>query len=295
MKKIIIVFAGVLAGVCGWAQNNDALKAVADAAMEITAAQEEAPKAVKPNYWTESLKTNIKFGQTSLTNWAAGGDNTVSLAAFIDGNANWKKDEMFWNNRLQLDYGFLYASSKPIVQKSTDRMYLESKWGYKAPSTKYLYFSANFDFKSQFSTGYDYNTPSSLVDPNTGLVSAAILGIGINCLQSKGDFPPELRDMATSLAMHTKRCDPAALAAALIRRLQQMDGQLREKKQIMASYKARCVTLGKEVSWLAGDTLHHGTALDLDENGGLVLHLSDGTTKIAAFGEVSIRGMYGYL
>ena len=133
------------------------------------------------------------------------------------------------------------------------------------------------------------------IDPNTGLVSAAILGIGINCLQSKGDFPPELRDMATSLAMHTKRCDPAALAAALIRRLQQMDGQLREKKQIMASYKDRCVTLGKEVSWLAGDTLHHGTALDLDENGGLVLQLSDGTTKIAAFGEVSIRGMYGYL
>jgi BirA family biotin operon repressor/biotin-[acetyl-CoA-carboxylase] ligase len=133
------------------------------------------------------------------------------------------------------------------------------------------------------------------IDPNTGLVSAAILGIGINCLQSKGDFPPELRDMATSLAMHTKRCDPAALAAALIQRLQQMDGQLREKKQIMASYKACCVTLGKEVSWMAGDTLHHGTALDLDENGGLVLQLSDGTTKIAAFGEVSIRGMYGYL
>lgn len=133
------------------------------------------------------------------------------------------------------------------------------------------------------------------IDPNTGLVSAAIIGIGINCLQSKGDFPPELRDMATSLAMHTKRCDPAVLAAALVRRLQQMDTQLHERKQIMVSYKTRCVTLGKEVSWMAGDTLYHGTALDLDENGGLVLQLSDGTTKIAAFGEVSIRGMYGYL
>ena len=133
------------------------------------------------------------------------------------------------------------------------------------------------------------------IDPNTGLVSAAIIGIGINCLQNSEDFPPELREMATSIAMHTKRCDPAALAAALIRRLQQMDGQLYERKQIMASYKARCVTLGKEVSWMAGDTLHHGTALDLDENGGLVLQLSDGTQKIAAFGEVSIRGMYGYL
>ena len=143
-----------------YAQMSDAQKAAADAAKTITAAPEAAPKVEKPKYWSTSLKTQINVGQTSLTNWAAGGDNTVSLAAFIDANANWKKNDMFWNNRLQLDYGFLYASSKPLLQKSTDRIYLESKWGYKAPSTKYLYFSANYDFKSQFSTGYDYKTPS---------------------------------------------------------------------------------------------------------------------------------------
>lgn len=134
------------------------------------------------------------------------------------------------------------------------------------------------------------------IDPGTGLVTAAIIGIGINCLQAQKDFPPEIRDMATSLAMHTEQSDPAILAAALIRRLQQMDGLLlQEKEQIMARYKSRCVTLGKAVSWMAGDALHHGTALDLDEDGGLVLQLSDGSIKTAAFGEVSIRGMYGYL
>jgi BirA family biotin operon repressor/biotin-[acetyl-CoA-carboxylase] ligase len=133
------------------------------------------------------------------------------------------------------------------------------------------------------------------IDPQTGLVTAAILGIGINCLQHGKDFPPEIRDIATSLSMHTERCDPAALAGALIRRLHQMDAQLHEKKRILASYKARCVTLGKEVSWMAGETLHYGIALDLDENGGLILQLADGTIHTAAFGEVSIRGMYGYL
>lgn len=134
------------------------------------------------------------------------------------------------------------------------------------------------------------------IDPNTGLVSAAIIGIGINCLQQSDDFPPEIREIATSLAMHTQHSDPAALAVALIRRLQEMDRQLlQEKAQIMADYKTRCVTLGKAVSWMAGDTLHHGTALDLSEDGGLILQLSDGTVKTAAFGEVSIRGMYGYL
>ena len=138
----------------------------AQAAMAVAEADQVEAVVEKPQYWSTDLKTQINVGQTSLTNWAAGGDNTLSLAAFIDGNANWKKGEMFWNNRLQLDYGFLYASSKPILQKNTDRIYLESKWGYKAPSTQNLYFSANYDFKSQFSTGYDYKTPASVVDEN---------------------------------------------------------------------------------------------------------------------------------
>ena len=164
MKKVFLTVIATVVGFGAYAQTSDAQKAAAEAAKAISAAPEEAAKVEKPKYWTTSLKTQINVGQTGLFNWAAGGDNTVSLAAFIDGNANWKKGDMFWNNRLQLDYGFLYASSKPLLQKSTDRIYLESKWGYKAPSTKYLYFSANYDFKSQFSTGYDYKTPASVVD-----------------------------------------------------------------------------------------------------------------------------------
>ena len=161
MKKAVIILVGVmLTGMCSWAQGSDALKAAAEAAKEISEAQTEEPEVVKPKYWEESLKTNIKFGQTSLTNWAAGGDNTVTLQAFIDGNANYKKDDLFWNNRLQLDYGFVYASSKPILQKSDDRIYLESKFGYKNANMKNFSLSVNYDFKSQFNTGYDYLTPS---------------------------------------------------------------------------------------------------------------------------------------
>lgn len=138
----------------------DAQKAAAAAAAAVAEAPEVEKKEPKPKYWEESLKTNIKFGQTSLTNWAAGGDNTVTLQAFIDGNANYKKNDMFWNNRLQLDYGFVYASSKPILQKSDDRIYLESKFGYKNVNMKNFSLSINYDFKSQFNTGYDYLTPS---------------------------------------------------------------------------------------------------------------------------------------
>ena len=164
MKKVFVLISAALISMGAYAQ--DAQQAAADAAKAMEAAPEAPAKVEKPNLWANSLKTNVTLGQTSLTNWAAGGDNTVSLAAYVDGNANWKKGDMFWNNRLQLDYGFLWASSKPILQKNMDRIYLESKWGYKAPSTRYLYFSANYDFKSQFTSGYDYKTPASVTDEN---------------------------------------------------------------------------------------------------------------------------------
>ncbi len=172
MKKLFMAISALLVSMGAYAQ--DAQVAAAAAAKAISEAPEVVPEVEKPKYWTNSLMTNLNIGQTSLTNWAAGGDNTVSFAGFIDGNANYARNEMFWNNRLQLDYGFLYASSKPILQKSTDRIYLESKWGYKAYKD-ILFFSANYDFKSQFSTGYDYNTPGSLVDENGNELEGAAL------------------------------------------------------------------------------------------------------------------------
>ena len=132
------------------------------------------------------------------------------------------------------------------------------------------------------------------IDPKTGLVDHAIIGIGINCLQQEADFPDELRSIACSLAMRTDKTDPATLAAALILQLEIMGRELLTDKQaIMAAYKANCITLGREVSWAAGEKIYHGTAIDLDEDGGLILRLSDGQLQTAAFGEVSIRGMYG--
>jgi len=161
MKKTIIILAAALVSFAAAAQEPSAAQVAAEEAAQAIneAAQAEPAKPKFSDFWTESLKTNLTFGQTSLTNWAAGGDNTFTLAAHADGNANYKKDLMFWNNRLQLDYGFLWASSKPITQKNNDRIYLESKWGYQIKDK--LFFSASYDFKSQFTTGYNYKTPTA--------------------------------------------------------------------------------------------------------------------------------------
>ena len=136
----------------------DAQKAAEEAARAIAGAPQAEVKVPRPKYWTNSLLTKIDFGQTNLTNWAAGGYNSVTLKSFIDATANYKKKELFFNNRLQLDYGFLYSEDKPFIQKSDDRIYYEGKFGYKA--TQRLNYSAQFSFKSQFSNSYNYPTPS---------------------------------------------------------------------------------------------------------------------------------------
>ncbi len=130
-----------------------------------------------------------------------------------------------------------------------------------------------------------------------GTLSYAILGIGINCLHTPEDFPPELRSIATSLAQLTHTpIDRAALAAALITAFSQMsDTLLTQKRAMLDVYRRDCVTLGKQISVVRADSIRHGTALDICDDGALTVHFSDGSTENVNSGEVSIRGMYGYV
>ena len=131
-----------------------------------------------------------------------------------------------------------------------------------------------------------------------GKLDYAIIGIGINCCQETTDFPQEIRNIAGSLHSITgQKIERHKVAAAMIDALLAMDRQLlTEKAAIMDRYRAHCITLGQAVSVVKADGLvRHGTALDLDSDGGLLVRFDDGTAETVASGEVSVRGMYGYV
>lgn len=159
MKKVFILVAAFIAA-ANVLSAQDAQKVAAKVAETLTAASDKPETEPKPQFWTNSVLNQINFGQTSLWNWAAGGYNNYTLAAAIDANANYKKEKMIWTNRLQLDYGFLYSADKPILQKTKDRIYFESKWGYETP-VRHLSYSAFFDFKTQFNDNWKYGTPKN--------------------------------------------------------------------------------------------------------------------------------------
>jgi BirA family biotin operon repressor/biotin-[acetyl-CoA-carboxylase] ligase len=130
-----------------------------------------------------------------------------------------------------------------------------------------------------------------------GMVDYAVIGVGINCLQEKEDFHPEIADLATSLQLAAGRTvGPDVLAAAMVEALWEMSTVLfSEKGQIMDDYKANCITLGKDIQVLRGGDIRPGKAVDLDEDGGLIVEYPDGSRELVASGEVSVRGMYGYV
>lgn len=132
-----------------------------------------------------------------------------------------------------------------------------------------------------------------VTDPQGGL--CAIAGIGVNCCQTQ--FPEELQERAVSLAMVTGRTvDRAEVAAAMMEALWKMDTHLLDGKAAMLdAYRKDCVTLGKDISVVRGEEVRHGTALDIGEDGDLLVRFRDGTVSPVSSGEVSIRGMYGYV
>ena len=156
MRRSLLTAICIFAVLSGARAQDDVQKATANALMAFIKAPDAAPEEEKPQYWAVSSQFDLGLSNTSLWNWAAGGYNTFTMNAGIDAKANYAKDLASWNNRLQLQYGFLWAADKKnLLQKSNDLIYLESRLAYKTSKESKWNYTASFDFRSQFTDSYD--------------------------------------------------------------------------------------------------------------------------------------------
>lgn len=131
-----------------------------------------------------------------------------------------------------------------------------------------------------------------------GSVQYVVAGIGINVSQQEEDFDGEVRALATSLARETGRAiSRETLAAALLEELDALYSTLLrgDTADYLADYRRRCVTLGRTVQLLWQDVSERVIALDVDGQFGLVVRRESGAEEIIRTGEVSVRGLYGYV
>jgi hypothetical protein len=102
--------------------------------------------------WKFSGTTSLNLSQLSLTNWAAGGDNSLSGNALINLSANYATDKTSWENKIILGFGLIKQGDDPS-RKSDDQIDLASKLGLKA--TEKWFYTALLGFNTQFAEGYD--------------------------------------------------------------------------------------------------------------------------------------------
>jgi len=136
------------------------------------------------------------------------------------------------------------------------------------------------------------------LEAETGRVQNLVLGIGVNVLQTPADFPPEVAEMATSLAMELGRpVSRPALAAALIEELDELYAALKagDLSGYLAAYRRDCVNLGKTVQIIGPAGRKTVDAIGIDGEFGLIVRHPDGAEETVRSGEVSVRGLYGYV
>lgn len=134
------------------------------------------------------------------------------------------------------------------------------------------------------------------LEGETGLIDSVVIGIGVNVNYAPEDFPPELRDVAGSIYSETGvRADRAKLAAEMVLSLDEMsEAWSRDPRAWLEEYRRLCVTTGREVRVLRGDTEKNAFALEITDDFALRVRYDDGTEEVLNSGEVSVRGLFGY-
>ncbi len=112
--------------------------------------------------WKKKLLFNFNVNQAAFSsNWKAGGINSIGLNAQFNYQLNYAQDRSSWDNQIDLLYGFVNNSGQGF-RKTLDRIFLDTKYGYKISDHWSVFTSLNF--LSQFAKGYTYEKDAAGVE-----------------------------------------------------------------------------------------------------------------------------------
>ena len=135
------------------------------------------------------------------------------------------------------------------------------------------------------------------LEAETGQPRYVIVGIGTNVFQTEADFGPEVAPIAISLAQALDTPPGrTALAAEILRSMDALYQDFPQARQrYLNQYRRDCLTLGKNISVVRPDGTREGFAAGISEDFALIVRWEDGTEETLSAGEVSVRGLYGYV
>ncbi|CCQ97064.1 Bifunctional protein BirA (Includes: Biotin operon repressor; Biotin--(acetyl-CoA-carboxylase) synthetase) [[Clostridium] ultunense Esp] len=131
------------------------------------------------------------------------------------------------------------------------------------------------------------------------MINYVIMGIGINVNLDSEDFNRKLIDKATSLKIITgSKIDRKRLTAKILNHFEDLYIPFKERGDISKTIhisRENSILIGREIRIIREDTEYIGQALDIDDEGQLIVKYKDGKVEEVFSGEVSIRGLKGYI
>ncbi|MCR5691357.1 MAG: biotin--[acetyl-CoA-carboxylase] ligase [Eubacterium sp.] len=133
----------------------------------------------------------------------------------------------------------------------------------------------------------------AVTDFESGGIDWLVLGIGINYREPKGGFPEDIRDRAGAVCTDSIKVPRNDLVAAVANQVYDLYENL-NPENFMDDYRAWSNVIGREVRFSSGyaklqeDEWQWGTAIDIDEEGGLIVQV-EGEKKVLRTGEITLR------
>lgn len=127
--------------------------------------------------WKLGGDIGINFSQIGFTNWAQGGENSLSGLSFLHLTSDLKKGKWLWSNYGNFEYGLIQQGVE-ITKKSDDLLEIGTKLGHQF--SKHWYYSGMASFKSQFSEGYDYEKSSDIYISKFMAPAFILAGLGLD-------------------------------------------------------------------------------------------------------------------
>lgn len=131
------------------------------------------------------------------------------------------------------------------------------------------------------------------------MINYLVMGIGINVNLDEVDIPEELKDKATSIKINQKKdIYRKVLLANILNEFEKLYIDFKDAGNVSKAIeicRENSVSIGREVKVIRGKEERIGKALDIDDKGELVVEFKDGITESIFSGEVSVRGLNGYI